>query len=74
VKALNYQALKAYNNLFSISGSVKIDIITQLSLFDSLDAPIIMYGSEVWGTYDYIDTFSCLNPRYFYKIVLGVRS
>jgi len=52
VKVLNEQALKAYNHLLSIFSHVSLDILTTLSLFDSLVAPIIMYGSEVWGIYD----------------------
>ena len=52
VKVLNEQALKAYNHLLSIFSRVSLDIRTKLSLFDSLVAPIIMYGSEVWGIYD----------------------
>jgi len=52
VKVLNEQAMKAYNHLLSIFSRVSLDIRTKLSLFDSLVAPIIMYGSEVWGIND----------------------
>jgi len=52
VKILNEQALRAYHHLLSIFSRVKLDVKTKLSLFDSLVAPIILYGSEVWGIYD----------------------
>ena len=43
------QALKAYNCLFSVFSRISLDIKTKLSLFDAMIAPILLYGSEVWG-------------------------
>ena len=53
VKQLNDQALKAYHSLLGVFDRVALDIQTKLSLFDSLIVPIILYGSEVWGIYNY---------------------
>ena len=53
VKQLNVQALKAYHSLLGVFDRVALDIQTKLSLFDSLIVPIILYGSEVWGIYNY---------------------
>ena len=55
VKALNDQALKAYNNLLSLFDKVDIDIKTKLSLFDAMVVPILLYCSEVWGLYNFTD-------------------
>ena len=53
IKTLNEQALKAYNGLLSLFTRVSLDIKTKLLLFDSKVAPIILYGSEIWGVYDF---------------------
>ena len=47
------------------------DIKTKLALFDSLVTPILLFGAEVWGLYDY----SCIDKIHikFCKIILGVR-
>ena len=49
VRALNEQALRAYNNLLNVFDKVSFDISTKLSLFDSMIVPILTYGCEVWG-------------------------
>ena len=72
VKTLKDQALKAYNHLVSIFGRVKLDVKTKLLLFDSMIAPILMYGCEVWGIYD-MKEVDKLHLR-FCKHILGVRS
>ena len=46
VKALNDQALRAYNNLLSLFDKVDLDIKTKLSLFDAMVFPILLYCSE----------------------------
>jgi len=51
VKALNDQALKAYNQLLHVFSRISVDVKTKLALFDSLVVPIILYGSEVWDIY-----------------------
>ena len=53
VKQLNDEALKAYHSLLGVFDRVALDIQTKLSLFDSLIVPIILYGSEVWGIYNF---------------------
>ena len=53
VKALSEQALKAYCNLMYVFDRIQLDIKTKLSLFDAMVVPILTYGSEVWGIYDF---------------------
>ena len=71
VKLLNEQALKAFNQLLLVFSRLNLDIKTKLSLFDALVAPIILYGSEVWGVYN-MKEVDKLNYK-FCKIILGVR-
>ena len=71
VKILNEQALKAFNQLLSVFSRLNLDIKTKLSLFDALVAPIILYGSEIWGVYN-MQEVDKLNYK-FCKIILGVR-
>ena len=71
VKILNERALKAFKQLLSVCSRLNLDIKTKLSLFDALVAPIIIYGSEIWGAYD-IQEVDKLDYQ-FCKIVLGVR-
>jgi hypothetical protein len=70
-KTLHEQALKAYNNLLSVFNRVKIDLKTKLSMFDTLVVPILLYGSEIWGVYNYKE-IDKLHLR-FCKYILGVR-
>jgi len=51
VKALNDQALKAYNQLLQVFSRISVDVKATLALFDSLVVPIIPYGLEIWGIY-----------------------
>ena len=53
VKVLNEQALKAYHSLLCLFDKVDFDIKTKLSLFDSMVVPILLYGAEVWGVYNF---------------------
>ena len=71
VKALQEQALRAYNNLLTLFDKVNLDIKTKLSLFDSMVVPIILYGSEIWGVYNCKDVDK-LHIR-FCKSILGVK-
>ena len=51
-KALSDQALRAANGLLALFKRLSFDIMTKLSLFDSLVTPILLYGAEVWGIYN----------------------
>ena len=53
VTTLHDQALKAYYNLLTLFDKINLDIKCKLSLFDSMIVPIILYGSEVWGIYNF---------------------
>ena len=68
---LSDQALKANNHLLFLFSKVPLDIETKFTLFDSLVVPILLYGSEVWGIYNFkeIDTLHFK----FCKKVLGVK-
>ena len=72
VKALSDQALKAANNLLALFKRMSFDVRTKLKLFDSLVSPILLYGSELWGIYEY-DHVDKIHIK-FYKSILGVRS
>ena len=71
VKILHDQALKAYSSLISLFSKVSLDLKTKLALFDSMVTPILMYGSEVWGVYNYKDVDK-LHIK-FLKYLLGVK-
>lgn len=68
---LSDQAHKAYHSLLSLFTRVKLDIKTKLYLFDCLVAPIILYGSEVWGIYDFKEVDKL--HIYVCKTILGVK-
>ena len=53
VKCLSIQALKAYTSLLSVFSRVNPDTKTKSFLFDSLVAPILLYGSEICGAYSF---------------------
>ena len=71
VNTLSDQALRAYYNLLSLFDRVSFDIRTKLKLFDTMVVPILLYGSEVWGVYDFKNVDK-LHIR-FCKNLLGVR-
>lgn len=54
-KALSNQALKAYYGLLSVFERVMFDIKTKLYLLDCMVSPILLYGSEIWGVYNFKD-------------------
>ena len=68
VKALNEQALMAFNTLLFVCKTVSLDITLKLSLFDKLVSPILVCGSEIWGIYNYKEVDTLLIR--FYKMVL----
>ena len=70
VKALSEQAIKAYHNLIAVFNKVKLDIKTKFYLFDSLIVPILLYGSEIWGVYEFKE-IDKLHIK-FCKRILGV--
>ena len=45
------RAVYALNNRFPIK---RLPIKAALKLFDSVVTPILLYGSEIWGTYNYL--------------------
>ena len=51
-KLLCDQARKAMYSILKKSRSLFLDIDLQLQLFDAMIAPILLYGSEVWGCED----------------------
>ena len=53
VKALSDQALKAYFSLLGLSDRVPLTVKTKLQLFDTMVVPILLYGSKVWGVYNF---------------------
>ena len=53
VKTLNDQALRTYRNPLRIFNKNPLDIKTKVSLFDSMVKPILLYGAEVWGVYNF---------------------
>lgn len=71
IKMLNDQALKAYHSLLSLFDKVHLDVKTKLSLFDAMVVPILLYGSEVWGVYNFKEVDK-LHIR-FLKYILGVK-
>ena len=71
VKALNDQALKAYNQLLHVFSRISEAVKTKLALYDSLVVPIILYGSEVWGIYSTPEN-NKIHLR-FCKLILGVK-
>ena len=71
VKTLNDQALRAYKNLLRIFDKNPLDIKTKISLFDSMVKPIVLYGAEVWGVYNF-KSIDNLHLR-FLKYLLGVK-
>ena len=70
-KSLSDQALIAYYNLLKLFDRVKISIKTKLTLFDTMVVPILLYGSEIWGVYNYHEVDK-LHIK-FCKRILGVR-
>ena len=71
MKTLCDQALRAYHSLLSVFDRIHLDIKTKLSLFDTMIVPILLYGSEIWGVYDYKEVDK-LHIK-FCKNILGVR-
>ena len=71
VKALSDQALKAYFSLLGLFDKVPLTVKTKLQLFDTMVVPILLYGSEVWGVYNFKEVDK-LHIK-FCKYILGVR-
>jgi hypothetical protein len=71
VNTLSEQALKAYHNLLLLFDRIDFDIKTKLYLFDSMVVPILLYGSEVSGIYNFQE-IDKLHIR-FCKYILGVK-
>ena len=58
--------------MLSMFDKVSLDIKIKLSLFDSMIVPILTYGSEVWGVYNFKEV-DRLHIR-FLKYILGVKT
>lgn len=71
VKSLSEQASKAMHNLLGVFKRIPLDIKTKLALFDRMITPILLYGSEVWGIYNYTEVDKIHIT--FCKYILGVR-
>ena len=71
VKTLTEQALKAYHNLLSLLDKVSMDFKTKLKLFETMVVPILTYGAEVWGVYNYKEVDKLYVK--FCKYILGVK-
>jgi len=69
---LHDQASHAYTSLLVLFDKVSLNIKTELSLFDFMVVPILLYGSEVWGVYNYKDV-DRIHIR-FLKSLLGVKN
>jgi len=70
-ESFNEQALSAFNTLLCVCKNVSLDITLKLSLFDKLVSPMLLYGSEIWGIYNYKEVDK-LHIR-FCKMVLCAR-
>jgi len=55
VKALNDQALRAYNNLLSLFDKVDMDIKKQIYILGAMVVPSLLYCFVVWGIYNFTD-------------------
>ena len=55
VKALNDQALRAYNNLLSLFDKVDMDIKKQIYILGAMVVPSLLYCFVVWGIYIFTD-------------------
>lgn len=51
VKALNEQALRAYNSLMTVLSKIPFDVKTKIAMFDTLVVPLLLYGPEILGMY-----------------------
>ena len=71
IQELNKQATRAMYALLAKSRALDLPVDIQLHLFDSLVAPILLYGCEVWG-HQRVDSIEKLHLK-FLKYVLGVK-
>ena len=71
VKTLSELALKAYYSLLALFDKVQLTVKTKLQLFDTMIVPILLYGSEVWGVYNFKEVDK-LHIK-FCKYILGIR-
>ena len=71
-KTLAQQAMKALFSLNSLFNIVSLEISEKLKLFDTMVAPILNYGSEIWGFHNAPD-IERVHIK-FLKQILGVRS
>ena len=72
IKFIKTQANKALRCLIARSRYLELSVEIQLKLFDSLVAPILTYGAEVWG-FESTKMLDQLELK-FYKLLLNVRN
>jgi hypothetical protein len=65
------QGRKAMYSMLKKCRSLGLPIDLQLKMFDTMVAPILLYGCEIWG-FENIDAIESLFLQ-FYKIILGVK-
>ncbi len=70
ITELKYKAFRAMYALIGKCRTLGLPIDLQLELFDNIIVPIILYGCEVWGPQNYIETEK-LHLKYL-KHILGV--
>ena len=73
MKALLDQALRTANGPLALFKCLSFDIMTKLSLFDSLITPILLYGAEVWGIYNISNIDKIFVHIKYCKAILGIR-
>ena len=63
---------KALYSILKKSRQLNLPIDLQIELFDTIVAPVLLYGCEVWGSEnnDIFESF-CLQ---FYKMILGLKT
>ena len=72
-KAISKQVTQARKALYSMlvkANKLQLSVDTQCHLFDHLDLPVLLYGSEVWG-YECIDQIDIFH-RKFLRTILRV--
>ena len=70
-KCIAKHASFALHNLFTIFNNIELPIIQKCKLFDTLVAPILNFGSKIWGMHDATD-IELIHTK-FLRRILGVK-
>jgi hypothetical protein len=62
------KARKALFSLFNKTAKVAMDIDTMIKLFDSMIAPILLYGCEIWG-YEKLDLLEVFHRKFLRRLL-----